>query len=219
MKNQTLDERLRQYETAGQGIGYGSKGMLYALSAVSGAGLLLGAVPAEAAIQYSGLQNQNVNATQNSFKVNFDGAGDPDFTFRLFSSSSQLLSAFQGTAPAGQVIKNNGQPANLISNYAVSSQRVFAAVSSEELALGNSSVYDPGNFLNQQGYLGVTFQLNGNTHYGWIQYKANVDATVGTVIDWAYEDIPGAVIKTGDTGKKKFNWNLFLPAIINGKKI
>jgi len=48
-----------------------------------------------------------------------------------------------------------------------------------------------GNFLNRTGYLGVRFTSascnSGSYHYGWIQFSGAPDATVGTIIDWAYE--------------------------------
>jgi len=83
-----------------------------------------------------------------------------------------------------------------------------------------------GDFLgsNDGGYLGVKFEINSATHYGWIQYKANSDASVGTIIDWAYENTPDKAIKAGatvsidDIDDNNFNWNLFLPAILAGAK-
>ena len=222
MRKQTLDERLQGYEREALEKENCSNSLLYAASAISSVGLLLTAIPSEAAIQYSGIKNQEVNAAQNSFKLDIDGDGSPDFTFNavctMSASSTICTQTFSAvSASSGQVIKSNGLPANLGSNYAVSNQRVFAAISVDELAIGNTSVYDRGYFLDRQGYLGVSFKLSGNTHYGWIQYKANANASIGTIVDWAYEDTPDVSIKTGDTGKK-FNWNLFLPAIINGNR-
>jgi hypothetical protein len=110
---------------------------------------------------------------------------------------------------------NNDDPKRLAGNYTVSVQRSFTGSNKELLAANNSSA--PGNFLDQTGFIGVRFSISSSYHYGWIQYKTNSDATVGTIIDWAYEDSPGTPIKTGDSGNN-FSWNLFLPAIINGNK-
>ena len=55
------------------------------------------------------------------------------------------------------------------------------------------------------GYLGLEFQLDGQTHYGWAQVA--IDASFGTqtgsmtttLVDFAYETVPGQEIKTGQT--------------------
>ena len=55
------------------------------------------------------------------------------------------------------------------------------------------------------GYLGLEFQLDGQTHYGWAQvdiyayfsFRGHKMRT--TLIDFAYETIPGQPIKTGQT--------------------
>ena len=51
------------------------------------------------------------------------------------------------------------------------------------------------------GYLGLEFQINGETHYGWAQIQ--VDAGFGymdtTLVGFAYETVPGKSINTGQT--------------------
>jgi hypothetical protein len=60
------------------------------------------------------------------------------------------------------------------------------------------------------GYLGLEFQINGQTHYGWAQVKIDayymfhmgIKVLTGmrtTLFDFAYETIPGQAIKTGQT--------------------
>jgi len=72
-----------------------------------------------------------------------------------------------------------------------------------------------GKFIGKKGYLGVRFQISGNTHYGWIQFTADEDLKNGKILDWAYEDQLDTPIKAG---AGRFKWNMFLPAIINGAK-
>ncbi len=211
MKQQTLDQRLKSYGVVTERKDTPSCKLFFAASAVVGVGAVIIPPPAEAAIVYSGVQNKVVNGSK-SPQVNFDKDGNAEFTFLRFSSNNFFTQKLAvSTGGTGQVIKSNQKPARLAGNYTVSSLKVFGGVASEDLA----STYNNGNFSDQlPGFLGVKFKIAAETHYGWIQYKANSDASVGTVIDWAYEDIPGKAIKTGE--KKSFNWNLFLPAIING---
>ena len=79
----------------------------------------------------------------------------------------------------------------------------------------SNSSYSAGKFIGKKGYLGVRFQISGNTHYGWIQFTADEDLKNGKILDWAYEDQPDTLIKAG---VGRFKWNMFLPAIINGGK-
>lgn len=62
-----------------------------------------------------------------------------------------------------------------------------------------------GTFFNKQGYLGVQFQIDNATHYGWLRYQGdntpnaadNTTALTATVIDWAYEALPDTPIAIG----------------------
>lgn len=53
------------------------------------------------------------------------------------------------------------------------------------------------------GYLGLEFQINGQIHYGWAQvdiyahYNYRSFGMSTTLIDFAYESIPGQAIQTG----------------------
>ena len=48
--------------------------------------------------------------------------------------------------------------------------------------------------------VGVRFNFNGSTHYGWIAFEANLNKTnSATITGWAYETIPGKPIAAGDT--------------------
>ena len=214
MEKQTLTERLKLYAREERRSEKPANRLLLATSAAATAGAMLIPPPAEAAIVYSGMQNKVVNSAQPQQQVDFNEDGNVEFTFNLSASVSYFTQKLAVTGTAS-VIKNNYGPARLASNYSVSSKKTFFSVNSDDLAYGASSAATGGNFLDAQGYLGVTFKIDANTHYGWIQYQANSDASVGTIIDWAYEDTPDKAIKTGAT--KSFNWNLFLPAIIAAK--
>jgi len=76
-----------------------------------------------------------------------------------------------------------------------------------------------GNFGGKKGYLGVRFDISGKTHYGWIQFDATLNRSPVTIVDWAYEDVPGKAIAAGDTGQTPIptlnQWGmLFLASLI-----
>ena len=47
-------------------------------------------------------------------------------------------------------------------------------------------------------YAGVTFQLSGNQHYGWLRIKVNNDVSEAWVMDMAYNEAPNQPIITGE---------------------
>jgi hypothetical protein len=50
----------------------------------------------------------------------------------------------------------------------------------------------------QSHYLGVAFQINGKTHFGWARFK-NSSYYGATLTGYAYETVPGKSIKAGQT--------------------
>lgn len=216
MKQQSLDKRLNLYLSEKGSRDVSANTLLLAASAVAGVGAALVPPPAEAAIVYSGvLQENEVKVGAESYKVDFDGGGEPEFTFRHSLQSSTKNYQFFSGPGAFSFVGNGDRPDRLNKGLLINDDGLVAT-SIAVLAVKKGTTDSYGAFLGIDSgyYLGVKFEIGNNTHYGWIQYKANSDATIGTIIDWAYEDVPGKAIKTGD--KKNFNWNLFLPAIIAG---
>jgi len=82
--------------------------------------------------------------------------------------------------------------------YKVSFQGVNTKAPYETYAFSYKGNY--GDFGGKRGYMGVRFDISGNTHYGWIQFDAAFDGLSGTIVDWAYEDVPGKAVAAGDTG-------------------
>jgi hypothetical protein len=60
-----------------------------------------------------------------------------------------------------------------------------------------------GSWLGKTGYLGLSFQVNGQTYYGWARLSCGGKqlgaAGTGTLLGYAYETIPGKAILAGQT--------------------
>ena len=54
-----------------------------------------------------------------------------------------------------------------------------------------------GNFRGGRDFLGVEFDISGQTHYGWVQIQSVEFAVFARIIDWAYESEPGVGIFAG----------------------
>lgn len=52
-------------------------------------------------------------------------------------------------------------------------------------------------WVGQMAYVGVQFQNNGLTHYGWIGIRFEADGNMFTFEDWAYNEAPGEPIRAG----------------------
>ncbi len=189
---------------------------LKAYSAVA-AGTLLLAPSANAAVQYSGLQNISVGpGSPFSIDLNNDGNFDFDvtysswqigytFTFRFGAGYEIKLAPV--TSGSSQIVDLVGA-ARLPSNYFIGATLAgtvnYWDSDGHELNAHKFSIFSPnyfytdGNFNNLTGYIGVSFNTACGKAYGWIQYSGDTDfnggsnrmgSTIqGTVIDWAYED-------------------------------
>jgi len=57
---------------------------------------------------------------------------------------------------------------------------------------------NPGDeFPEGNSYIGVTFKLGANRHYGWL--RVNSSAGVITLLDYAYNDVPNEALNAGQT--------------------
>lgn len=185
---------------------------LYSLAA-SGAGLsvlTLGS-SAEARIVYT---PANVNITLNGGLIRFDldHDGIPEFGF----SNTYFHSSFQAN---GLVKIEQTQSVNEV--WEVTSQRFACAA-----ALPRNTVIGPrGHFERDpksglimafsnlegtyggpwrkvsQAYLGLKFEINGKTHFGWARVKGTFNSFPYTAIltGYAYETIPNKPIIAGQT--------------------
>jgi hypothetical protein len=70
------------------------------------------------------------------------------------------------------------------------------------VTLGASAIFDgqyfyTGNFSGLDAFIGLQFQLDGTTHYGWIEVNNSPNAAAGQVLGWAYETSPNTPIVAG----------------------
>ena len=78
---------------------------------------------------------------------------------------------------------------------------IAPAVTSLSLGLGTRpTVVQPTytDWNGQTAYAGVSFQKNGNTHYGWIRMSVSEDGTHYFAHDMAYNEAPDEPISTGE---------------------
>ncbi len=196
-----------------------------AYTAAAGAALAL-APSADAAIQYSGPQNLSV-AGEGTATINMNLLGDDEFKLRLLSdegefsiklipfssNNTQWLNHIATTGTFQPNIAKRLAAGNSINGGAQAWAALdFGLLRNGDSVLGSflgainpASWSWPGGTMNATGagFLGVRFNISGNTHYGWIRVGISNDAggipVALTVYDWAYNDVAGEGITAGQT--------------------
>ena len=192
-----LKEALEKYSvSAGEFISHTAKKPLaVGVGAVGALGL---ASQVDAAIQYSGPRNLPINEPVYTATVDLNSDGVNDFYFLFTSFFSSFIGAV-GRPPGNHLLVSYtdffAYAKNLATNYIINDDANYWFFLGT--LNGFYSTYGFGNFDGATGYIGVRFLINGNTHYGWIQYRGDLLSASGTIIDWAYEDFPDTPIRAG----------------------
>jgi hypothetical protein len=154
-----------------------------------------------------------VNATisgNGAIKIDLNHDGIKDFVLR---STSQVAACGnrQGLIGSTKIIPKTA------GNGVVVSHLNFAAVLASGTPIDTNATFRNAgsvvtqfflcSFGNQRvaGYLGLELQIDGQTHYGWVQISIDAhydhlhNSMSTTVVDFAYETIPGHAIKAGQT--------------------
>jgi len=184
---------------------------------IVGVALLVFVRPAEAEIVYT-----PVNVTihpQQHYHLDLNNDGVTDFTISndLIVIDGQCLSSRSGvyeTPAAGNGTQDSPPadaqlPADLKEGDEIGPDQAFG-VGQRALVYANQECgpYQTGGRWNpngNNGYLGLMFQINGETHYGWAELHITYTRGKGwidfyaTLTGYAYETIPGMPINAGQT--------------------
>ena len=133
-----------------------------------------------------------------------DGTG---VSFAVALTAGVASNSFLGSAP------NYVYPFALNAGDPISSgQSNWFDASANNGTLNYVSCYNGAGSSNWCGvtdkYLGLRFQLAGNTHYGWARLDVSASANSFTIKDYAFNSTPGAPINSGQTlGVNEFSSN------------
>jgi len=96
---------------------------------------------------------------------------------------------------------SSGQMIDGTANYVnTTTPSVFSGIGLRVLSSG-AFASTIGEFEgDEDGYIGVKFEISAATHYGWIRVSTSIDGTICTVKDFAYESSPLTGILAGDMG-------------------
>ena len=180
---------------------------LLGYSAAAGAVLTIGAGAAEAVAVKTTLGTPETVVTGGFLDIDIDGGGTDDFDFFLGSNPNEKnAGVWAGTYFSTNF--NNSVLANLYAEAVSfgSSAPISSALSGVtgnhfallgKLFYPEYGTYSYGNFVGSSGFLGVSFDIGGSTHYGWVDLALNSNATELTINGWGYETVAGVGIQAG----------------------
>lgn len=190
----------------------------FAIATISvGVGLFTLAWPTEAEIVYTPV---NITIGENS-SYNLDLNNDGVTDFVISASQSPAPCGPQGfqspydtvaETPASGNGAEGSPPARLKKREQIGPNQTFYGGAGtmawvffcEYGSGGDSWIYEsPGYIVGRKGYLGLMFQTNGETHYGWallgVKLRFAKDDVIVSLRGYAYETVPGKPIYAGQT--------------------
>jgi hypothetical protein len=155
-----------------------------------------------ASIWWSGPRERRLVPIDPDFDIDADGAAD-----FLFSNNEGTLSFIPLAQNAGVATSEAGYDRFRPLPSGAPIGEILAAPylwMDKEDYLVSYMMHDPtGDVIGigpwrgvQYGLLGVSFEINSQTHYGWIR-MSDVSPVTFVLHDWAYETRPGVPIKAG----------------------
>lgn len=169
---------------------------------------IAGVADASGQVVYTDVDPDFVGGIGDSFAIDFNNDGIDDV----------VISAQNLPPTAVQVIAEpmNGVLATSNGGYFYASNLAYGTEINAGAGTFRSfgdACYGPGYAGSQfcgegEGYVGVQFDISGDTHYGWIRIDVG-DSSNFIVLDYAYEATPGATIEAGDMGSMNVGDLLF----------
>jgi hypothetical protein len=167
-----------------------------------GAGLLAVASPAEAKVVHHSV---DITINQGDYNLDLNNDGVTDFT--ITSETTDCRSEYLSETPATK--RNNAILGPLAKGDEIGPDQVFSGGTLDlgwvkgggpacQLLKWGGPWYSP--FEPTRGYLGLSFQLKGETYYGWMALVVPRGRLTATLLGYAYETTPGTPINAGQTG-------------------
>ena len=184
----------------------------YALAAgAAGVSLLALAQPSEAKIIYT--KTHQVIGTNGIYPIDLNHDGTIDFLIQERGSTGHGNSSYSGVwakEAFGNAVAGNGGSASALSKGAVigpqqnfiSSKGSFGEVMIDGWCNIDRSCGSGGQWRNVQNrYLGLKFQIERKSHYGWARLSVQLQSykITSTLTGYAYETTPNKAIHAGQT--------------------
>jgi hypothetical protein len=188
----------------------------FAIATILAVGLLAFAWPAEAQIIYKSV---NITISDGSYNLDLNNDGVTDFTISASDPTERCGHNQFGEFASIEEMPASGNAAiigPLTKGELIGPSETYdgSEVQLASLSYCDGQVFGGGNWLKKfsysryvgrEGYLGLMFQMDGETYYGWAQLVVTVVSIMPeaqlsvTLRGYAYETIPGMSINAGQT--------------------
>lgn len=170
---------------------------------------ILGVANASGQIVYTDIADETVDAINPrvAIDINVDGTGDylfgvrttaPDFAF-MFPAASELAPSYNSNAIVGFASGDYNYPSNLTAGTPIDDTNGVFSLGRGDFNY-NSCGYSGSQFCSgNDGYVGLHFEVAGNTHYGWVRIQVAASGATIVIKDFAYNTTPGEPIEAGQT--------------------
>jgi hypothetical protein len=171
---------------------------------------IAGVSEASGQIVYTDIGDVTIDGASTEYILDIDNDASGDFIMRVnpTSNTSGPVTPFAFMFPAtGSYYNSNGivgfssggfnYPSNFNSGSTISSGAAFITGARGDLNY-NSCAYPGSQFCGgTDGFLGLSFLIGVDTHYGWARVQVSADATSMIIKDYAYNSTPDASIDAG----------------------
>lgn len=168
---------------------------------------ILGVANASGQIVYTDIADVTVGLDDRvSVDLNNDAIGEllfgvnstGDFAF-VFTVASVSATAYNSNAIVGFASGPYNYPSNLTAGTEINGTNGVFSMGRGDFNY-SSCGYPGSQFCDGlDGYVGLHFDVAGNTHYGWIRIQVAADASSIIIKDYAFNATPGGPIEVGQT--------------------
>jgi hypothetical protein len=186
---------------------------LYALAAgAAGVGVLTSSSPAEGEVVYTPVHQVLGRNQKYAIDLNHDGITDftlDNYFFQDGRRGSYIQAVLTVVPAAGAIVcSNEGYAAGALQKGAEIGAKDESGTACSVMAFrtveGSFGTYSFGPWFNvSDKYLGLRFQIQGRTHYGWARLSVKWNGAywiIGTLTGYAYETEANKPIVAGNEG-------------------
>ncbi|MDT0559038.1 T9SS type A sorting domain-containing protein [Ichthyenterobacterium sp. W332] len=170
---------------------------------------IMGTTDASGQIVYTDIADETVDAANARVAIDINndmmgdvlfgvGTGSTGFAF-VFPASSSMAPGYNANLFNGFTSGAYAYPSNLTAGTAIDGTNPTFGGQRGDFNYGSCG-YPNSQFCDgMDGYVGVHFDVGGNTHYGWIRIQVASSGATIVIKDYAYNATPGDPIEAGQT--------------------
>ncbi|WP_343768137.1 T9SS type A sorting domain-containing protein [Gangjinia marincola] len=180
---------------------------------------ILGASSATGQIVYTDLDPDQDSQTGDAFPFDLNDDGIDDFSLDIFDAAggpgAVIFPGINGSVNSsngfiGFTAGNYTYPANLSSGAVIDGNATIVEGNRGDLNFYGCA-YSNSQFCDDtiDGFIGLKFVVDGNTHYGWVRLDLTGDASNMIIKDFAFNATPDTAINAGDQGDLSIEDSVF----------